>query len=271
MIRFSSLVFLFLFLSDLTGQDTIRLVQGTYIPVQQVQEVEVDPLGNLYVLTSIGAIEKYDGSGSKRTVFTQNRLGNPSAIFARNALKVFVWYPDFRTIIVLDRNLVQLGGALNLMELGLQNAIMLGPSVDGNIWLYDEVRFKLLKISPDGTLLAESQGLDLLLQRRISIQTLVDNGQQVIAYDPLAGLMFFDLFGQFKRQLIIDQSIEQLQLTGSQLQWLDSANRLVEMAIGFPTTEKSWVLPKTLEAGRKKLVPNGFITWDPKGVQVWSR
>jgi hypothetical protein len=271
MIRLSTFLLFFLLLSDLTGQDTLRLVQGTFIALQNVQEVEMDPLGNLYVLSSKGAIEKYDGSGSKRTVFTQNRLGNPSAIFARNALKVFVWYPDFRTIVVLDRNLVQLGGALNLIELGFQNAIVLGPSVDGNIWLYDEVRFKLLKISPDGTLLAESQGLDLLLQRRISIQILVDNGQQAIAYDPLAGLLFFDLFGQFKRQILTDQSIEQLQLTGSQLQWLDSANRLVEMSVGFPTVEKSWVLPKTLEAARKKLVANGFITWDPKGVQVWNR
>lgn len=262
-----------IFLSPLSAQsqDTLALVKGISIAAPNVQDVDLDPLGNLYVVTSSGAIEKYDATGSKRTVFTQNRLGHPAAIFARNALKVVAWYPEFRTIVVLDRNLVQLGGTLNLIEKGFQNAVVLCPSIDGHIWLYDEVRFKLLKVSAEGIVLSESQGLDLLLQRGVSLISLVDNGQHVIAHDPAIGLLFFDLFGQYKGQKSVTNAIMQLYLSDVRLRWIDSLDRFFEMDIEFPFAEKSWTLPKTLVGVNKKITATGFVTWDAEGIQVWKR
>lgn len=231
----------------------------------------MDPLGNIYALNNMGAIEKYDALGNKRTVFTQNRLGKPASIYALHALKVLVWYPDFRTIVLLDRNLVQLGGSLNLIELGLQNVSVLAPAVDGNIWIYDEVSFKLLKISPEGNVITESQGLNLLLEKGVSIEALVDNGEQVIAYDSSVGFLVFDLFGQFKRQFFFPGPIEQLFVSGTRLQWLDTTNRFFQLEIGFAAGEKSWMLPGCIWDTKKKITANGLITWNTKGIQIWNR
>jgi hypothetical protein len=267
----TAILFLIFLLPCAQSQDTLALVKEITIAVPNVKDVDLDPLGNIYVITSLGAIEKYDATGSKRTVFTQNRLGYPAAIFARNAQKIIAWYPEFKTIVLLDRNLVQLGGTLNLIEKGFPNAVVLSPSVDGHIWLYDEVRFKLLKMSPEGIVLFESQGLDLLLQRGVSLISLVDNGQHVIAHDPAIGLLFFDLFGQYKRQKSVANAIVQLYSSDARLRWIDTLDRFFEMDIEFPFAEKSWCLPKVLEGVNKKITPTGFVTWDREGIQVWKR
>ena len=182
--------------------DTLILKQVTVLPdtVLQLTDFTTDPLGNVYVLSEKEVIVKYDGTGKKRTRFSQNRLGAASAVFAGNALKLLVWYPDFRTVLLLDRSLTQLGGPLNLIEAGYPEVRTIGLSADGNIWLYDEVAFKLKKITPSGEPILESPQLNSLFEGRLNFQQIMDDGVYVVAADSTLGFFVFDIFGQFQRR-----------------------------------------------------------------------
>ena len=244
---------------------TVTVLQDTFF---DITDFTADPLGNVYVLTGQEVIEKYDASGKKRTRFSQNRLGAASGILAGNALKLLVWYPDFRTALFLDRNLTQLGGALSLIDAGYPEVRTIGLSADGNIWLYDEVAFKLKKISPEGALIVESQQLNSLFDGRLNFQQIMDDGVHVVAMDSVLGFFVFDIFGQFQRQIGIDAPVQQFFLENSALRWIDTQRHLHTLKMDVPGSASEWVFPKDVTTGQKiKLVPGGVLV-DRNGVVV---
>lgn len=177
--------------------DSLRLERS--LPVV-ARFATTDNLGNLYVITPNNAVEKYSPENQLLSRYSNNRLGAASWLDVSNPLKILIWYADFRTLAFLDRNLTQLG-ELNLIHAGYPEVRCVAAAADGNIWLYDEVAFQLKKISPEGSTQFESPALNLLLPGRVSIRTIRDNGREVLAADPDQGILWFDLYAQYQRNL----------------------------------------------------------------------
>lgn len=175
--------------------DSFRL--ALTLPVQ-ASFATTDNLGFIYLVTRQNAIEKYSPDGRLLTRYTNNRLGVAASLDVTNPLKVLVWYADFRTVVFLDRSLTILG-ELNLSAAGFPEVRAIAAAQDGNLWFYDEIRFHLRKISPEGAELLESQALNQLLDSRLQISCLRDNGNEVLAADTAAGLLWFDIYGQFQK------------------------------------------------------------------------
>lgn len=236
--------------SALMAQHADTLNAGLLIPVQ-AKWATSDNLGQVYLVTTGNALEKYAPDGRLLTRYTNNRLGNIHSVDVSNPLKVLVWFADFRTVVFLDRSLTPLG-ELNLISAGFPEVRTVASAADGNIWLYDEIAFQLRKLNPDGTQLFESQPLNLLLPGRQQITCLRDDGQGVFASDPEQGLFHFDAYAQLVRTLPL-KGINTFQLTREGLVYL-SDGRL--QAIVFPAmnqTEKiiggAQGLPAWLGAG----------------------
>ncbi|MBL7780025.1 MAG: hypothetical protein JNM22_02325 [Saprospiraceae bacterium] len=157
-----------------------------------------DHLSNIYLIGENNAFEKYDSTGKKVARYTNNRLGALAAADVSNPLKILLWYADFQTIVTLDRTLNEIG-QIPLIEANYLSVRAVAMAQDGNIWLYDDTRFRLLKISPEGAVLQESQPMNLIFPRPFSAACIHDNGNMVFVSDPQQGIATFDQYGVFLR------------------------------------------------------------------------
>lgn len=167
------------------------------LPVQAVFAT-ADQLSNVYLVNEENALEKYDSTGKRVARYTNNRLGKISFADAGNPLKILLWYADFQTIVTLDRTLNEIG-QLNLTEAGFQTVRSIAQAQDGNIWIYDDARFRMLKISASGSVLQEGQPMNLIFPERLTATCIRDNGEMVFISDPVQGISSFDQYGTLLR------------------------------------------------------------------------
>jgi hypothetical protein len=181
----------------------------------KVRFATADHLGNVYVITTNNRIEKHAPDGRLLAQYSNNRLGIPSYLDVSNPLKVLVWYPSFANIQLLDRNMTELG-ALSLIEAGYPEVRVVASAQDGNLWIYDEIGFKLRKISPEGAELFESQPMNMTLPQRPALRVIRDDGALVYASDTTQGALVFNVYAQFQKTITVDQGAN-LQIENNRL------------------------------------------------------
>lgn len=227
-----------------------------------------DNLGNIYLITTQNALEKYSPEGLPLGRYSTRRLGNASWLDVTNPLKLLVWYSDFRTVVFLDRNLTLLG-ELNLINAGFPEVRAVATAQDGNLWIYDESQFKLRKIGAGGEVLFESQALNIQLPERLQITCLRDNGTQLLASDPETGVLQFDAYGQFQKTLPW-KGIRDFQLENNQLLYLGKDSLQTENLQVFQS--RAWSLPETARqpAATAWLSPNCLFVQNGENLEVWT-
>ncbi len=181
--------------TDKADADSCRLLYN--IPRQAVFAT-ADHLSNIYLIAADNSIEKYDSTGLRVARFTNNRLGQAASLDVTNPLKILVWFADFQTVVTLDRTLNEMG-QLNLVEAGLPAVRCVALAQDGNFWVYDDAGFRLLKISASGTILLESQPMNMVFPERMAATCIRDNGEMVFISDPEQGISAFDQYGYLLR------------------------------------------------------------------------
>jgi hypothetical protein len=160
-----------------------------------------DQLGNLYYAYNGNEIIKEDPAGKQVGYFSNNQLGNIGIIDATSPLKVLVFYPAFNTGIVLDRRLLETS-RFNLIEPGFGEIDLVAFSRDGTIWIFDDHEQRLYRISQQGELIQKGEDLRLIFNERLQPVKMVEAGGFLYLGIPGRGLLVFDLFGQYKSQLL---------------------------------------------------------------------
>jgi hypothetical protein len=233
--------------------DSFQLLLSLPLPLRFAT---ADHLGNLYGITPANRIEKHAPDGRLLAQYSNNRLGTPTYLDVSNPLKVLVWYPSFGMIQLLDRNLTELG-ALSLIEAGFPEVRVVASAQDGNLWIYDEIGFKLRKISPEGVPLAESQPMNMTLAQKPALRTIRDDGSWVYAADTLQGALVFNVYGQFQKTYAVSQGqdlyVENtvlINLLASELVFTD-VRSFQQRHLGFPPhmrlpNVQCWLGPRRL-------------------------
>jgi len=248
--------------------DTFALLQT--LPVQ-ARFATADNLGNVYLITTQNALEKYAPDGRLLTRYSNNRLGQAAWLDVSNPQKVLAWYADFRTVVVLDRSLTVLG-ELNLISAGFPEVRTVAAAADGNLWVYDEVAFQLKKITPEGGMLFQSQSLNMLQTERIAVTAIRDDGTQVLAADPALGILFFDVYGQYQR-ILPWPGISTFVLAHNCLEYITDSVLHIEHLQAFasrdiPLPESAKSLGAQVWAASQRL----FIQPEAAaGIQIWGR
>ncbi|MFY7901096.1 MAG: hypothetical protein ACOVNY_12990, partial [Chitinophagaceae bacterium] len=147
----------------------------------------VDNFGNIFLITQSQQIKKYNANLDSVGIFNDiKRYGNIYSIDVSNPLKALVYYKDYASIIVLDRLL----NNRNSIALRQQNFYQVGAiaqSYDNNIWLFDELEYKLKKIDETGKLLFESADFRLVFDKPMPPTTIIDNSGLLYLYHPKQG------------------------------------------------------------------------------------
>jgi len=181
--------------------------------------VTSDNLSNTYLVSPENAIVKYDTLGRKVAVFTNKRLGQAAFIDASNPLKILVWYPDFQTVLWLDRTLTEMG-RLSFSKLGYYSVRCVAMAFDGNIWAFDDAISKAVKLGLDGSVLQESPPLNIYFPKRFSATRIRDSGQYVCLSDPIAGLCTLDQYANLQ-DVHSTMRIQDFEMEGSWMFYLD--------------------------------------------------
>jgi hypothetical protein len=250
-------------LQPVSGQDTLRVVQSFDA---EVQSFTSDKLKQIYLITPNQVLRKCTESGKVLFEFSNRYLGRLSKVDASDPFDLLLFYPDYQTILFLDRTLnLTADVRLKTEEFPLPTLVAVGR--DRQIWIYDGALNTINQIDRQGTIKHTSQDLSLLLGRRFVPNQMVTNEAGIYLIDPDQGVQVFDFFGQFKNFIPI-QGIEQLQNFDQYLLYRQQGEYYVSTQIGLDPSVLKGLPPKVqLIAG----LPNWLVVWNGEKVLVLGR
>ncbi|MFZ1529444.1 MAG: hypothetical protein WAT19_11860 [Ferruginibacter sp.] len=163
--------------------------------------MEVDVLGNLYLVNTGNQLKKLDANGDSVAVFNDvKKYGTLTLIDVSNPLRPLLYYQGFSTVLMLDR-LLSLRNSINFRKQNIFSVKTLAASYDNNIWIFDEQDFKLKKIDADGKLLQETTDWRMLFAEVPEPVKITDSEGFVYLYDEEKGFFIFDYYGSLKSNL----------------------------------------------------------------------
>lgn len=199
--KFLLLLPLLLSILFLTAQQQSAYSLKCSIPVE-TRFFTTDQLQNTYVVDADNQLLRFDANCEQQFQYNNNTLGELASVDVSNPLNIILFYPDFQTIVLLDRTL-NFSGTVNLLDFDLLNVSCVASSVDNNIWLYDEAAFTLKKIDQKGTVIASSNDLSLELNRQPKPKQMIDRQNTIYMNDPEQGILIFNQYGQYQKTIPI--------------------------------------------------------------------
>ncbi|MEL6720508.1 MAG: hypothetical protein AAFP82_17510, partial [Bacteroidota bacterium] len=145
------------------SQSTLELIQS--IPTA-AKSIHLDQLHQLYFVTLDNRLLKIDAKGEQQFEYSNSLLGDITLVDVTDPLNIAIYYADYQTLVLLDRNLTELQ-IISLFELGFGQVTAIGISNNQNIWLYDENDFKLKRINRQGKVVLESGDLSMNIGQSI--------------------------------------------------------------------------------------------------------
>ncbi|MBI1226443.1 MAG: hypothetical protein GC192_14515 [Bacteroidetes bacterium] len=246
------LLFLFLFSF---GKIQLASGQSPTVFIEKIKNFTTDNLGNIYTLTFDNQVVKYSPEGTEQFRYPNRTLGEASLLDATNPFHLLLYFPEYQTVLTLDRTL-SVTGQFNLLQLGFQSVKAVGTSSDGLLWVYDETSFLLKKISADGTVIAQSGDLSLATGRPLHPVFLVEREQTVFLSDPDFGVLVFDAFGQYRKTIPLP-GLTAFQVLDDQLVYL-RAGQLWSFHLSA-LLERPFFLPFELTQAKATRVVNGIL------------
>lgn len=172
-----------------------------------------DNLHNVYIITSKNEILKYGEDGSFEARYANLKLGKLGQLDAMNPFKLLVYYPDFQTVQLLDRELNSLG-SFNLLDQGVTRVGAVAMADDGKIWIYDAGTNKLLTLT--GNTRAQPVQSSVVPFLGSNPTQMIFRNNTLYVNVPDKGIYVFDRFGKFSKALNI-KNVNYFQVVENQL------------------------------------------------------
>ncbi len=200
----------------------------TLSPPSTIVEIEAtfltsDKLQQCYLVAPDNELRKYDADGNLLFQYTNNRLGTLEWVDATDPFNLLLYYPDYYTVVTLNRTLNPTG-EYQLYDLNIGQIGAIAMASDNNLWLYDENAGTLKKIDRQGNVLVESTNIRLSLAQNIQPKNMLANDHQVYLNVPDRGILVFDNFGTFVKEIPLT-GLKEFQIMDKQLLYL-SENKL---------------------------------------------
>jgi len=164
------------------------------------QKLTTDKLGGTYVITTNKELIKVDALAGRTMTYSLLKFGQPTHIDASNPLKVLLFFNDYDIIVFLDNTLSE-KAVIRLQNMGIQQVDVACLSLDNQIWLYDELLFKLRKVDEQMNTVRESDDLSMLFGETINPTFLLEADNRLFVNVPNAGIHVFDVFGAFSQTI----------------------------------------------------------------------
>lgn len=209
------IIFLFLMIDMLVSaaqQPRYTLIKA--IPIKGTY-LKVDHFGNTYIVNEKNQLHKYKPNGQFVQFYNVVGLGKIGFVDVSNPMKVLIYFPRFTTIKIVDVTLSE-KGHVNLLSKGYDRVNALCLSLDNNIWIYDEITFRLQKLNDNLEIIRQSEDLTTLLQTPVRPRFILEKDNQLFVNDPDTGILVFDIYGTYIKTIPI-KGLKEFQKLGNLL------------------------------------------------------
>lgn len=179
---------------------------------EAIDQVDIDKLQNIYVLTEDDRILRYNAELNKKFEYNNRQIGDIVSIDATNPQKILCFIKDFNRILVLDNTLAE----INIIDLSLSEYLdvtAIGRSNDNQIWVFDPINQVLVKLNTLIETQLSSNRLSDYNLGEVQPTVIKEESNRVIMIDESIGLLIFDNFGKFIK-LIPETGISHIQILG---------------------------------------------------------
>jgi hypothetical protein len=226
------------------AQDAMPIIKT--IPIE-ANNLQVDDLGNVYVLRKDNALIKYNEAGDSIANYIALANGEITVVDVTNPLRVMLYYAEFAKMVLLDRMLAP-KNELNLRKLNQLNSHVLATSAEGNLWVYDQFNATLNKLDMELNVMIQGNDLRQQLSELPKPSFLIERDRRVYMADTSLGLLIFDQYGTYLNTLSLF-GLHKMQIVGSQIIY-QKANQLIaydfekfmETQIPIPVLAQSTIL-----------------------------
>lgn len=201
--------------------------------------IEVDELGNVYVLRSDNLLLKYNEHGDSLANYNALSNGQISAIDVTNPLRIMLYYARYAKLVLLDRMLAP-KSELNVRKLNLLNANVIASSAEGNLWVYDQFNATLNKLDMELNYIIKGNDLRQQLSELPKPVAMLERNRRVYLVDTAQGILIFDQYGSYLNMIPL-LGLTHLQVIANQLVYrkgneliVYDMNRIEERRLALP-------------------------------------
>jgi hypothetical protein len=153
----------------------------------------VDKLGNIFTIED-GTLKKFDPGMNVRT-YSNRRFGPVSYVDASDPLNIVVFFRDFGTVVILDRNLAEKKVFLSnqLHEFDVPHLVT--SSVKGGFWVYFPIVSSLVRYNDHGIVEIRSEEIIREHPDFLTPVSMVEKDDRL--YLSANGIWAFDQFGNY--------------------------------------------------------------------------
>jgi len=245
-----------LFINNVSAWDSIdSLRQPTSTILIEATRISTDKLQQCYVVTKKKELFKYDKNGQLLFQYSNSRLGDLKWVDATDPFNILLFYPDYFTVILLDRTL-SITGEYQLFDLNITDVNAVAMANDNDLWFFDENTGKVKKISRAGEVMEESPNTKLLLGKNIQPTGMVATRNRVYLNAPKTGILVFDNFATYLKTIPI-LGLDAFQIVDDQLIYQKEEKLMAFHLKSFLTSEVA--LPFKLEPNDQLKIQKGVL------------
>lgn len=196
-----------------------------------------DELGNVYLLRTDNTLTRFNPNGDSTAFYRSRYNGDIAQIDATNPLRVLLFYPQQKKIVVLDRMMAK-KSELDLRQYRSFMPTAISTTPEGNIYVYDYLEARLFQISESGAkeLLSGSNDLRQELGFVPEINFMILRDRRLYLADSSRGVFVFDNYGTYVQALPLT-GIRALQVFGKQLVYRQGEELIAYNTDNFSTQQ----------------------------------
>jgi hypothetical protein len=199
--RFTLISFFFI-LSQFCFAQVFKPLSSSKIP-GQIGCVSSDAYGFIYLTDHSGNIYKLDSIGKQFVLASPPRRGKITSIEATRNVNIFVFYSEYQVYYYYDRFLMQ-SQTLTFPSAIVGFARIATPSLDQNVWLFDDQDFSLKKYNSTYSTIDINTPLDLIIDPEVYNMNCMREYQNLLFInDANSGILIFDNMGNYKTRILI--------------------------------------------------------------------
>lgn len=219
---------IFIFLSIYIGSGNLSAQELKLVnewSVNDVVDATSDFSGNLYISNERGIISKYDINGTVQISYSGPLKSPIHSIDASHTSKIFGFYRDQQSYLILDRFLNP------LHEASLSSSVSgfvteTAYSADNNLWLFDQSDLSIKKVNLFSNVVVTSSAIPLVIaDEEWDLLQIKEYQNRIYLYNSSKDIYLFDNLGNYIRKLGISSDC-QICFDGSQLVFIQDTKIL---------------------------------------------
>lgn len=197
----------------------VYLLPGSSQEIKKISEVpgvfdfaRVDNFGKVYLIKD-NELKMYSPDGKLMSQNSDKFLGSITDVDATNGLELLVFFEDQVQVLFLDNQLGVKGRDIPLDALGLEQVSNACNSYGNGVWLFDKVKFELLRLDKNNKFTASSGNLNQLLGYPTDPVYMRESNNWLYLLDRNNGVLVFDIYGAYYKTIPV-KGFDSFQVSG---------------------------------------------------------